>query len=267
MSTYVYVDEAAGGFQPQGGQQAGGPARKPVQRRTVDYTATTVRHLEMRVYQKDPWDNAMLQPTPGAMLDVSVYAQHCAPMDPPPSLVIFLSRIHLLSLILDGSDTLFHSQRRLLLKWAVLWMCALNLTIKNPRHARAVSAAGGLPAHACDELRDQVRPRQHEQDPHRRQRGSLHARRPPPPHGSYETAPRRVYCYCPSNKGARTYRKSPCFHWRENLTHDPHHRPTRFYYRFCSARRTASSRCGTGCHSTSRRSCRYKGGCKLDPGN
>ena len=69
MSTYVYVDEAAGGFQAPGQ----GAARKPVQRRTVDYTATTVRHLEMRVYQKDPWDNAMLQPTNGAMLDVSAY--------------------------------------------------------------------------------------------------------------------------------------------------------------------------------------------------
>ncbi|ACO69977.1 predicted protein, partial [Micromonas commoda] len=43
--------------------------RRPVQRRTVDYTATTVRHLENRVYQKHPWDNEMLQATSGAMLD------------------------------------------------------------------------------------------------------------------------------------------------------------------------------------------------------
>jgi hypothetical protein len=36
MSTYVYVD-GQDGFDRQG--------RRPVQRRTVDYTATTVRHL------------------------------------------------------------------------------------------------------------------------------------------------------------------------------------------------------------------------------
>ena len=39
MSTYVYVD-GQDGFDRQG--------RRPVQRRTVDYTATTVRHLEVR---------------------------------------------------------------------------------------------------------------------------------------------------------------------------------------------------------------------------
>ena len=60
MSTYVYVD-GQDGFDRQG--------RRPVQRRTVDYTATTVRHLENRVYQKHPWDNEMLQATSGAMLD------------------------------------------------------------------------------------------------------------------------------------------------------------------------------------------------------
>jgi len=44
MSTYVYVDGEADAF--RGG--AHGAGRKPVQRRTVDYTATTVRHLEVR---------------------------------------------------------------------------------------------------------------------------------------------------------------------------------------------------------------------------
>ena len=42
MSTYVYVDGEADAF------RGGGIGRKPVQRRTVDYTATTVRHLEVR---------------------------------------------------------------------------------------------------------------------------------------------------------------------------------------------------------------------------
>ena len=44
MSTYVYVDGEADAF--RGG--AHGAGRKPVQRRTVDYTATTVRHIEVR---------------------------------------------------------------------------------------------------------------------------------------------------------------------------------------------------------------------------
>jgi hypothetical protein len=60
MSTYVYVD-GEGGDMGGGGRHGGGGggwgggrggmgeqgARKPVQRRTVDYTATTVRHLEV----------------------------------------------------------------------------------------------------------------------------------------------------------------------------------------------------------------------------
>ena len=46
MSTYVYVDA-----------DGGGTDRKAVQRRTVDYTATTVRYVEERVYAKDPWDS------------------------------------------------------------------------------------------------------------------------------------------------------------------------------------------------------------------
>ena len=41
MSTFVYVDGEGDAF-------AGRPGRKPVQRRTVDYTATTVRHVEVR---------------------------------------------------------------------------------------------------------------------------------------------------------------------------------------------------------------------------
>ena len=40
MSTYVYVDGEADAF-----RQGQGQGRKPVQRRTVDYTATTVRHI------------------------------------------------------------------------------------------------------------------------------------------------------------------------------------------------------------------------------
>jgi|AntAceMinimDraft_12_1070368.scaffolds.fasta_scaffold30545_2 hypothetical protein len=43
MSTYVYVDGEADAF-----RQGQGQGRKPVQRRTVDYTATTVRHIEVR---------------------------------------------------------------------------------------------------------------------------------------------------------------------------------------------------------------------------
>ena len=52
MSTYVYVDGESehgggrgGGWGGGGREQQG--SRKPVQRRTVDYTATTVRHLEV----------------------------------------------------------------------------------------------------------------------------------------------------------------------------------------------------------------------------
>jgi hypothetical protein len=66
MSTYVYVgegeDQRFTGLREQG-------ARKPVQRRTIDHSATAVRHVESRVYQKNLWDNEMLQPTSGAMLD------------------------------------------------------------------------------------------------------------------------------------------------------------------------------------------------------
>jgi hypothetical protein len=51
MSTYVYVDGEADAF--RGGQMGAG--RKPVQRRTVDYTATTVRHIEVRA---DPTSSA-----------------------------------------------------------------------------------------------------------------------------------------------------------------------------------------------------------------
>ena len=40
-----------------------------MQRRTIDHSATAVRHVESRVYQKNLWDNEMLQPTSGAMLD------------------------------------------------------------------------------------------------------------------------------------------------------------------------------------------------------
>jgi hypothetical protein len=52
MSTYVYVDGdgEAGRWGAALGPQ--GPSRKPVQRRTVDYTATTVRHLEVRVHPR-----------------------------------------------------------------------------------------------------------------------------------------------------------------------------------------------------------------------
>ena len=41
MSTFVYVDGEGDAF-------AGRPGRKPVQRRTVDYTATPDRHVEVR---------------------------------------------------------------------------------------------------------------------------------------------------------------------------------------------------------------------------
>jgi len=58
MSTYVYVDaDGASGD------------RKAVQRRTVDYTATTVRYVEERVYAKDPWNSPQPRPLPGALLD------------------------------------------------------------------------------------------------------------------------------------------------------------------------------------------------------
>ena len=57
MSTYVYVDTD------------GTNDRKAVQRRTVDYTATTVRYVEERVYAKDPWNSPHPRPLPGALLD------------------------------------------------------------------------------------------------------------------------------------------------------------------------------------------------------
>ena len=58
MSTYVYVDA-----------DGAGSDRKAVQRRTVDYTATTVRYVEERVYAKDPWNSSHPRPLPGALLD------------------------------------------------------------------------------------------------------------------------------------------------------------------------------------------------------
>jgi len=35
----------------------------------VDYTATTVRYVEERVYAKDPWNSPHPRPLPGALLD------------------------------------------------------------------------------------------------------------------------------------------------------------------------------------------------------
>ena len=49
MSTYGYVDGEADAF-----RSAQGQGRKPVQRRTVDYTATTVRHIEVRARSVNP---------------------------------------------------------------------------------------------------------------------------------------------------------------------------------------------------------------------
>uniref|UniRef100_A0A0D9VA94 Uncharacterized protein n=1 Tax=Leersia perrieri TaxID=77586 RepID=A0A0D9VA94_9ORYZ len=44
--------------------------RKPVQRRTVDYTSTVVRYVQARMWQRDARDRPTLQPTPAAVLDM-----------------------------------------------------------------------------------------------------------------------------------------------------------------------------------------------------
>nr|CAB3479448.1 unnamed protein product [Digitaria exilis] len=44
--------------------------RKPVQRRTVDYTSCVVRYVQARMWQRDARDRFTLQPTPAAVLDV-----------------------------------------------------------------------------------------------------------------------------------------------------------------------------------------------------
>ena len=68
MSTYVYVDGEADAF--RGG--AHGAGRKPVQRRTVDYTATTVRHIEVRGdLARDPTTTRASSSIPNARLGPS----------------------------------------------------------------------------------------------------------------------------------------------------------------------------------------------------
>ena len=68
MSTYVYVDDEADAF--RGG--AHGAGRKPVQRRTVDYTATTVRHIEVRGdLARDPTTTRASSSIPNARLGPS----------------------------------------------------------------------------------------------------------------------------------------------------------------------------------------------------
>ncbi|KAL6613805.1 hypothetical protein ACP70R_036075 [Stipagrostis hirtigluma subsp. patula] len=44
--------------------------RKPVQRRTVDYTSSVVRYVQARMWQRDARDRVTLQPTPAAVLDM-----------------------------------------------------------------------------------------------------------------------------------------------------------------------------------------------------
>ncbi|ONM34535.1 Flowering time control protein FY [Zea mays] len=44
--------------------------RKPVQRRTVDYTSSVVRYVQARMWQRDARDRFTLQPTPAAVLDM-----------------------------------------------------------------------------------------------------------------------------------------------------------------------------------------------------
>jgi len=44
--------------------------RKPVQRRTVDYTNSVVRYVQARMWQRDARDRFTLQPTPAAVLDM-----------------------------------------------------------------------------------------------------------------------------------------------------------------------------------------------------
>uniref|UniRef100_A0A0E0JTN3 Uncharacterized protein n=1 Tax=Oryza punctata TaxID=4537 RepID=A0A0E0JTN3_ORYPU len=44
--------------------------RKPVQRRTVDYTSTVVRYVQARMWQRDARDRHTVQPTPAAVLDM-----------------------------------------------------------------------------------------------------------------------------------------------------------------------------------------------------
>eukprot|EP00899_Mesostigma_viride_P019217 jgi/Mesvir1/27297/Mv07130-RA.2 len=44
--------------------------RKPVQRRTVDYSSTLVRYLQARTHQRTVYDQRALQPTPESTLDI-----------------------------------------------------------------------------------------------------------------------------------------------------------------------------------------------------
>lgn len=73
-SSYVYVNvdrdgsrAPPGGF---GGFGALGGARKPVQRRIVDFSAPVARWLQLRLLQGDSWEDQSLPPAPGSALDV-----------------------------------------------------------------------------------------------------------------------------------------------------------------------------------------------------
>ncbi|PWZ31457.1 hypothetical protein Zm00014a_020726 [Zea mays] len=50
--------------------------RKPVQRRTVDYTSSVVRYVQARMWQRDARDRFTLQPTPAAVLDVCSFTRN-----------------------------------------------------------------------------------------------------------------------------------------------------------------------------------------------
>jgi len=85
MSTYVYVDPnraAYGSALPTGYDNRS--ARKPVQRRVVDFTSPVARHLQLRLAQGDGWNDQMLTPALGSALDVRLAGgwepRECAPL-------------------------------------------------------------------------------------------------------------------------------------------------------------------------------------------
>ncbi|CAM6116049.1 unnamed protein product [Calypogeia fissa] len=50
--------------------------RKPVHRRTVDYSSTVVQYLQVRMWQRDVRDRHILQPTPSAAVDLATKFVH-----------------------------------------------------------------------------------------------------------------------------------------------------------------------------------------------
>lgn len=64
------VPPSTGDYSTHGDGLAAKRVRKVVHRRTVDYTSTVVRYMQVRMWQRDVRDSTILQPTPAAAVDM-----------------------------------------------------------------------------------------------------------------------------------------------------------------------------------------------------